>query len=381
VIFVTFRAYFNKHTGRWQAIVECGRDEHGKRKQVFRNVTRDKNTRREALRLGRQILNEIEAGVFVEPSELTVAEYLSSWLEEVVRHRVAVRTYDRYASIIKSNLVPLLGSVKLTSLHPSQVQHAYSQLVDQGLSPATVNKAHAVLHSALKHAKRMGLIARNPTEDLSLPKIRRPEIRALDEDEIQRLLAAAKGTSVEVPILTLLTVGLRRGELLALRWGDVDLTAGTMCIRRTLQEASDGITFKEPKTARASRMVALPVVTTEALQRHRDSQVAAGQHDGSRNRDDLVFPGDDGEPWWPSNFARVCRRVFDQAGLSCRLHDLRHTHATMLLRQGVHPKVVQERLGHANVGITLDIYSHVAPHMQEEAAAKIDAGFRVALAG
>jgi len=173
---------------------------------------------------------------------------------------------------------------------------------------------------------------------------------------------------------------VRRGELLALAWPDVDLEEGRLAIRRTVEESSAGVAFKEPKTARGARTIDLPAITVEALREHRKAQCKTRLRVGSGfNSHDLVFPGADGEPWWPSNFARASRQVIKKAGLECRIHDLRHTHATMLLRQGVHPKVVQERLGHASIGITLDTYSHVMPGMQEEAAEKIDAGLRAAL--
>jgi len=175
---------------------------------------------------------------------------------------------------------------------------------------------------------------------------------------------------------------VRRGELLGLQWDDVDLEARTVSVRRTLEESSAGVHLKQPKTARSSRTIALPASTVDALRVHHAAQQRARLAAGKEfNKLDLVFPAVDGDPWKPSTFAAACRRVFKKAGLTCRLHDLRHTHATMLLRQGVHPKVVQERLGHANVGITLDIYSHVSPHMQSDAAERIDAGMRKALAG
>jgi Site-specific recombinase XerD len=176
------------------------------------------------------------------------------------------------------------------------------------------------------------------------------------------------------------TLGVRHGELLGLQWPDVDFELGQLAVRRTLEESSGGLVLKEPKTARGARTLALPQVTVEALREHRKAQFEMRLRVGPGfNSAELVFPGATGEPRWPNNFLRVCRRVSEKAGLTCRIHDLRHTHATMLLRQGVHPKVVQERLGHANVGITLDIYSHVSPHMQSDAAEKIDAGMRAAL--
>ena len=375
---MTGRVYYNRHRDSWQAIVEKGRDEHGKRRQIFR----DAPTKREARQILQELLRELDEGTFVEPHTMTVAELLESWLADVARHQVSGRSYDRYTSIVRVHLVPALGSVKLSALRLEHIQRCYSGLIDKGLAPATVRKVHAVLHSALKHGVRMRLLARNPSDDASLPKIRRAEMTALSEVQVGELLRAAEGTSVAVPLLVLVTLGVRRGELLGLSWDDLDLEAGRLSVRRTLEESSGGVALKEPKTVRGARSIALPEVTVEALREQHKVQSEMRLRVGPGfNHRELVFPGADGEPWRPSTFAQACRRVFKRAGLQCRLHDLRHTHATMLLRQGVHPKVVQERLGHANVGITLDTYSHVAPHMQEEAAARIDAGLRRALEG
>ena len=375
---MTGRLYYNKHRDSWQAIVEKGRDGSGKRQQVFR----DAPTKKEARQILQKLLRELDDGSFVEPSATTLAEYLPTWLEDIARHRITRRTYDRYECIVRLQLIPALGGVKLTSLRPDQVQACYSHLVDEGLSASTIQKVHAVLHSSLKHAMRMRMIARNPSDDMALPKIRRREMTALSDEQIGKLLEAAEGTSVAVPLLCLLTLGVRRGELLGLTWPDIDFEQGQIAVRRTLEESSAGVHLKEPKTARASRTMALPQVTAQALREHRKAQLEMRLRVGPGfNAGELVFPGADGEPWWGSNFARACRRVFDKAGLKCRIHDLRHTNASMLLRQGVHPKVVQERLGHANVGITLDVYSHVSPYMQSDAADKIDAEMRKAMAG
>jgi len=379
---MTTRPYYNKHRQRWQAVVELGRDEQGKRKQIFRDMPVERNTKAEAKRVGRLLLNELEAGTFVAPTGITVAEYLPSWLADIVRHQVGARSRDRYEGIVRKHLIPRLGAMKLCALRPEQIQRCYTDLLDAGLSPASVHKTHVALHGALRHAVRLRLIVRNPCDGLVLPKIRRPEIKALTDEEIGAMLEAAEGTRVAVPLLVLVSLGVRRGELLGLQEADVDLEARTVSVRRTLEESSAGVHLKQPKTVRSSRTIALPASTVDALRTHHAAQQRARLVAGAEfNRLGLVFPGPDGEPWKPSTFAAACRRVFKKAGLTCRLHDLRHTHATMLLRQGVHPKVVQERLGHANVGITLDIYSHCTANMQQEAAEKIDEALAAALAG
>ncbi len=190
----SFRPYLNPHTRRWQTIVELGRDEAGKRKQIFRTVAKERNTKAEAKRVGRLLVNEMEAGTYAEPTDLTVAELLETWLADVARHQVSGRSQDRYGSIVRIHLVPALGGVKLTALRLDHIQCCYSGLIDKGLAPATVHKTHALLHSALKHAVRMRLLARNPSDDASLPKIRRPEMTALSEEQVGELLRAAEGT-------------------------------------------------------------------------------------------------------------------------------------------------------------------------------------------
>ena len=273
-------------------------------------------TKAEAREILQKLLRELEDGIHVAPSETTLEEYLTSWLEDVARHRVTARSLDRYRSIVRVQLIPALGGVKLTSLRPDQVQHLYSDLMDAKLSAATIQKVHTVLHGSLRHAVAMRMLPRNPADNMALPRIRRREMTALSEEEIGKLLAAAEGTPVAVPLLCLVTLGVRRGELLGLTWPDVDFEQGQVSVRRTLEESSAGVILKEPKTARATRSLALPQITAEALREHRKVQLETRLRVGPGfNAAELVFPGADGELWWSSNFARACRRVFDDAGL------------------------------------------------------------------
>ncbi len=205
---------------------------------------------------------------------------------------------------------------------------------------------------------------------------------ALNEARKVAVLRAAEGTSLHMPLLLAVGTGMRKGELLALRWPDVDLEAGTLTVNQTLQAAFGELHFKEPKTAKSRRRITLPALVVDALRAHHAEQAKKTlAREPGFVESDLVLPAPSGGPWWPSNFDRIWRRFKTKQKLAIRFHDLRHTHATQLLKAGVHPKVVSERLGHASIGITLDTYSHVMPGMQEEAAEKIDAGLRAALAG
>lgn len=225
-------------------------------------------------------------------------------------------------------------------------------------------------------------MATNPTDVVTPPKPKRTEMCFLTERESAAMLRAAESTDLHLVLLLAVGTGMRRGELLGLRWSDVDLEGATITVSQTLQEAYGKVIFKEPKTTRSRRRITLPALVVEALRvqhaRHAAKELAA---EPGYVPSDLVLPAPGGGPWWPSNFDRMWRRFKKAQGLAIRFHDLRHTHATQLLRASVHPKVVSERLGHASIGITLDTYSHIMPGLQEEAAEKIDAGLRKALAG
>ena len=237
------------------------------------------------------------------------------------------------------------------------------------------------IHSALKHAVMMRLLSSNAADFVTPPRVMRTEMKFLDEKESAAMLRAAEGTSLYMALMLALGTGMRRGEMLGLRWSDVDLDSAALTVNQTLQEAYGKIIFKEPKTTRSRRRITLPGVVVSALRVHRAEQAKKTLARKPNWTDsEFVLAAPRGGPWRPSNFDTIWRRFKTKQGLVIRFHDLRHTHATQLLKAGVHPKVVSERLGHASIGITLDTYSHVMPGMQEEAAEKIDAGLRAALA-
>jgi integrase len=240
-----------------------------------------------------------------------------------------------------------------------------------------------VLREALQQAVRWKLLVRNPADAVEPPKVERREMQVLDEHQTKRLLAAVGGTRLYIPVLLAVTTGLRRGEILALRWQDIDLDQGTLAVRRSLEQTRGGNRFKEPKTKKARRVVALPALTTEALRKHKVEQAKARLLIGADYADEgLVCARRHGTPLDPAETTAGFAALIKKADLpKIRFHDLRHSHATQLLRQLVHPKVVSERLGHSTIGITLDVYSHVLPGMQEEAARRIDRALREAGVG
>ena len=276
---------------------------------------------------------------------------------------------------VRLHISPELGNVPLAKLTAQQVQALYARKLDDGLSPTTVHHLHAVLHRALKAALRLELVQRNITELIDPPRMAHREMATLSPEQARHFLATAAGDRFEALYVLALSTGMRQGELLALRWRDIDLITGTLSVRVTLCYTPKGYVLAEPKTHHSCRLIALPQLAQEALRRHRELQAAEMAKLGDAWHDlDLVFPNTIGRPMVNMH---LLRREFlpmlQQAGLQrIRFHDLRHTAATLLLRQGVNPKIVSEMLGHSDVSITLNLYSHVTPHMQQQAAAAMD---------
>ncbi|MEO6025580.1 MAG: site-specific integrase [Candidatus Binatia bacterium] len=335
-------------------------------------------------------MSTVHEGNYVAAGRLTVAEFLKKWLADYAKQTVAARTSERYAELLRLHVVPTLGQHQLSKLEPLHIQHLYSTLLESGrrdgkggLSPQTVVHCHRVLRKALKHAVKWQLLIRNPAEAVDPPRVDHREMTTLDEEEVAGLFEAVRGTRLELPVVLAVSTGLRRGELLALRWRDVDLEKATLAVRQSIEQTKNGLAFKEPKTRRGRRVVALPNVTVEALRRHRTDQAKRRLSLGSAYKDQgLVLTRLDGRPMDPAETSKAFARVIARNGLRRHsLHSLRHTHATLLLRANVHPKVVSERLGHATIGITLDTYSHVLPDMQEAAAKKLDGVLGPSLTG
>jgi integrase len=326
--------------------------------------------------------------MYVEPGNLTVKDYLEKWLSDYARVKVSGKTLERYAGIVNDHLVPAVGQLPLCKLQPLHVQAYYSHALETGrkdgreggLSAQTVLHHHRILSEALKQAVRWQLVARNVCDAVEPPRVQRTEMQAYDETRTAWLLDAALGTRLHMPILLAITTGMRRGEILALRWSDVQPGTGALMVRRSLQETKSGLEFKEPKS-RHGRRLTLPTITLELLEEHRSTQAERMRALGSDYQDnDLVCCRDDGTIWPPSAFTSAYRDLLRRRGIAnIRFHDLRHSHASQLLRAGVSPKVISERLGHSKVGFTLDVYSHLLPGMQEEAAQKTDAGLRAAI--
>jgi integrase len=317
-----------------------------------------------------------DCGITYDAGKLTVEEHLRGWLSDSVRDTVRQRTYERYESIVRVHLIPTIGRIKLKMLTPAHVRRLYRAKLDAGLSPKSVLHIHRTLSKALKQATDDGLIPRNAASLVKPPRPQGEEIRPLDRDQVRDLFetASTSGDRLEVLYVVAVTTGMRRGELQGLKWEDLDLEAGTLQVRRTLSEPKGGWIFEAPKSGKG-RSVRLTRKAISALREHRKRQLEERmQKAGLWSDHGLVFPSVIGTPISGGNLNRSFKALLKRASLpAVRFHDLRHTCATLLLRQGVNPKYVQELLGHADISLTLNVYSHILPDMGDAAAGAMDA--------
>lgn len=357
----------------WVGELLTGRDAAGRRK-VFRVY--GKSRREVAEKLAKAQLDK-GAGVLAEPSRETVGEFLSRWLQDSVKHSVRPRTFESYSLNVRRHLAPEIGHLALRKLTPGHVQRFYRKKLEEGLSPRTVQYLHAILHRALEQALRWGLAPRNVADAVDAPKPARREMQALTPEQADRFLEATRTDRLHALFALAVGCGLRQSELLGLAWSDVDLEAGRIQVQRQLQYLRRvGPVLSEPKSARGRRSIALPAFVVEALRQHRKQQLGERLALGPawQNEWNLVFVTQVGTPIEATNLVRHFKGLLRRAGLpEIRFHDLRHSCASLLLAAGEHPKVVQELLGHSNISLTLDSYSHVLPTLQKQAAAKMDA--------
>jgi integrase len=373
--------------GSFELRYSLGADPATGRRRIATTTIR--GNRKDAERELRRLLRAVDIGEHVDPSRITLRQWLATWIA-TVRHEVAPRSFDRYAAIVNRHLIPALGNLRLTKLAPAHIQDFYNTLASSGrrdgrpggLAPRSRRQLHRVLATALSRAVEQQLISRNPTDIFKrrLPKVEPREMVTLTAEQSTVLIETVQGSPLYAPVVIALATGARRGETLALRWRNVDLDRGAIRIVESLEQTAAGLRFKAPKNGRG-RTVTLPVFAVGELRRLKREQAENLLMLGIRQTGEtLVCARADGAPLQPVALTHLFTRLIEHmADLPrVRFHDLRHTHATQLLLAGVHPRIAQERLGHSTVVLTLDLYSHVTATMQEDAAAKIDEVFRPA---
>ena len=325
----------------------------------------------DAERALRQAMTDADRGLVFEAGTLTVEDYLNRWLADAVKDTVRSTTFERYEQITRKHIAPEIGRVKLKALTPAHVRGLYKEKLESGLSPRTVQYIHVTLHRALKQAGQDGLIPRNATQAVKPPQLRRKEMHPLTPEQVKILFEAVRGDRLEALYVLAVTTGLRQGELLGLKWEDVNLDAGTLQVRRTLTTAKGGPVLAAPKTKGSRRSVKLSPTASGALRSHLDRQLGEIDAAGPLWRENgLMFASERGEPL-DRRYVTTHRfkPLLKGAGLpQIRFHDLRHTCATLLMGRGVHPKLVQELLGYATIAMTLDTYSHYLPSMGNQAS-------------
>ena len=350
--------------------ISLGKDLTGRYKQQWVSV---KGTKKDAEKRLSELLHQLDTGTFMKPGKTTLAEYLGRWLQDYAKPNLSPRGFERYQGIITKHLIPDFGSITLTQLKPEHLQKHYTAKLNEGLSARTIRYHHAVIHKALQTAVKWGLVIRNVADGVDVPRARRNEMQTWDEDDIITFLEAAKDSHYYALFHTALFTGMRRSELLALQWRDIDFHQ--IHINRSLHQLRDGsYVFTQPKSAKSRRTIALSPSSVLTLTEHKERQEGIRAMLGTLlKNDDLVFSTPEGKPLRPNTISRAWTMLAARAGVKViRFHDARHSHASLMLKQGVHPKIVQERLGHASIQMTLDTYSHVAPGLQQAAAESFD---------
>ena len=325
------------------------------------------------------VREKIDQGLPLVTSQVPLGVYLKQWLTSI-EHRIRPKTYVDYSSTVRLHIVPRLGHIRLDKLTPDHIDRAWTDMMRDGASANVVKYAHLRLTKALSNAVKRNLVLRNVCQAVSPPRANGKELHPPDAEAIHRILEAARSTEYYEALYTAFYTGLRRGEVLALKWRDLDLDMATISVNRSVYRGKGGESiYQEPKTAKGRRLVSLTPSTVLMLRSLRERQQAHGLLWGYIvNEDSQVFRYHDGSPILPRSFSGAFTKIMRRAGLEgYRLHDARHAHATLMLRQGVHPKIVQERLGHAKVETTLNIYSHVTPGLQAAAALRFEEGLSV----
>ncbi len=356
---------YKQTDGRWSAAITL---ENHKRKIFYGK------TRKEVQEKLKKALHDQQQGKLINTPRQTVEQFLTQWLEG---HKTSIRsrTHERYEEYVRLHIVPVIGHIQLQKLTAQHVRALYAKKLKEGLSSTTVNNLHGVLHKALEDAVKWELVVKNVCQIVDPPRRAHYEITTLTMEQAQKLLETAKGHNMEALFILALTTGMRRGEILALKWQDVSFIEKTIQVRRTFTRTPESRYVEaETKTKKSRRSIVLPQIVIDVLIQHRVHQAKARSEAGEHWQErDLVFCTSLGTPLNPNKVLERFKTLLKRAGLPhMRFHDLRHSAATILLTMRVHPKIVQELLGHNQISMTMDIYSHVLPTMQGDAMSKLN---------
>lgn len=356
--------------GRWEARISVRSEDGRLRRRSLYGASRGEVQQQLV-----KALRDEQQGITLDDSRQTVETFLHEWLETTAKPSIKPRSHERFEQIIRLHIIPTLGGLRLEKLGHQHIQRLLNAKSEEGLAPQTVVHVRNVLRLALNHALKWNLVSRNVALHLDPPIIVRHEIKVLWQDDARRLLEAVKGERLEALYSVALALGLRRGEALGLKWVDLDLDAGRLTVLRSLQRVAGKLQLVETKTSSGRRTITLPQIALRALREHRRRQLQERLIAGSEwNDSGLVFTNYRGIPLEPMTLRRDFRRVLAKAGLpAMRLHDLRHSAASLMLTLGVPLKTIQEVLGHSSIGVTAGFYAHLGDELKQQAADAMDA--------
>ena len=366
---------YERKDGRWCAQVSVGYvGGKLKRKLIYGK------TRVEVSETLKRVLRDQQLGLNVAPQRQTVAGFLDSWLTDVVRPKNREHTYRSYLGLAENHLKPGIGKLNLDKLTPQRLQTFLNERSKAGVTPATLKHIRDALRAALSQAQRWQLVHSNAAKLVSLPKVPQYRPQVLSPEQGQVFLNAIKEERLEALFSVLIMLGLRRGEALGLRWCDLDLETGMLFVRHSLERIKGkGLMLAEVKSEKSRRDLRIPRLVLIALLRHQERQQKEREWCGSKwKKSGHVFTTTIGTPLVPEEANQTLDRVLLVAKLpKIRIHDLRHSAATILLALGTHPKLVQEMLGHSTFTLTMNTYSHVLPSLRNEVADRMDQAFAV----
>ncbi|MEK4636832.1 site-specific integrase [Bacillus sp. FSL W8-0519] len=359
------RGHVTKKGKKWYIVVDNGVNPiTGRRKQKWiSGYDRKKDAQADLSK----ILVEMQEGSYIEPTKMTVREFFIQYL---AARKINLRetTYYNYRKHINNHIIPKLGNIPMQKLKGIDLERFYSSL-SEGMKPVTVRSIHQIVRTALAYAVRHEIVKKNVADVISPPTAGADArtVNTWTEEEVLLFLENAKESRYYIAYLLAITCGMRKGEILGLQWKDIDFERRTLSVNRSLSHITKE--FHEPKTSSGKRLIVLPEITLLALQEHLLKINEEKERYGEGYNDyDLVCPTYNGNPCNFRSLTQLWKKLIKKSGVpDIRFHDLRHTHATLMLKQGIHPKIVSERLGHKKVGITLDTYSHVVPGLQETA--------------
>ncbi len=364
----------SKEKNSWKVRIEMPKDINGKRKQKAYTVY---GTKKEAEKFLTEKLRELDTGLLIDTKKMKLGEYFEYWLKEYCYNNLSINTIEGYEQYIEKHIKPKLGNIELEKLKPLQLQSFYSEKLENGklngkggLSRQTVRTLHRIIHGALTQAVKWQLVSRNVADCVEPPKPKKYEAKFLNDEQTNLLIEKVKKSDIYIPVIIAIFTGMRRGEVLGLNWQNVNIEKGYIRVEQELSCTKQGLKILPPKTNKSKRNIAIPDTLVNILKKHKTEQMKNKLLLGKEyQNENMVCTYPNGKLFYPKRFSAKFHELLEKNGLPIvRFHDLRHSHASLLVKLGIQPKIISERLGHSNIGITMDLYSHLYEEADREVA-------------